>query len=320
MGPNPTPEASIRLRFQIEDTGVGMTPSQLGKIFQAFEQVGDSDRKTEGTGLGLAISQRIAELLGSQICVSSHLGEGSTFWLDTTFQTIADWAQAPTALSQQVVGIDLGSSASAPRILLVDDDSKHRSVLNTLLAQIGFGLLTAENGVEGLQQAIAHRPDLIILDLDMPEMNGFELIEALQENEKTDGIAIVVASARVFEADRLKTLQAGASHFLPKPIQFEALLAVLAQRLALQWLYAEGAEKPQETSTEMVPPGPEILEKLYHLSMLGDIEAIEGTLEELVNDNPALSPFAKEIRGFAASFQTGKIRQFLKSFAMAESA
>jgi CHASE2 domain-containing sensor protein/nitrogen-specific signal transduction histidine kinase/ActR/RegA family two-component response regulator len=312
----------IRLRFQIEDTGVGMTPSQLGKIFQAFEQVGDNDRKTEGTGLGLAISQRIAELLGSQICVSSQLGEGSTFWLDASFDTISDWATADNRQRPQIVGLELGDRA-APTILLVDDDSKHRSVLNTLLQDLGFKLLAAENGVAGLQQAITHRPDLIILDLDMPEMNGFDLIEALQQNDKTSAIAIVVASARVFEEDRLKTLKAGASHFLPKPIEFEALLTVLAKALELQWLYAEGGEPPATPAiapTEMVPPGPEMLEKLYHLSMLGDIEAIEGTLRELVTDNPALSPFAKEIQGFTANFQTGKMRQFLKSFAMAASA
>jgi CHASE2 domain-containing sensor protein/nitrogen-specific signal transduction histidine kinase/DNA-binding NarL/FixJ family response regulator len=322
MVANPANAEQIRLRFQIEDTGVGMTPSQLGKIFQAFEQVGDNDRKTEGTGLGLAISQRIAELLGSQIEVRSHLGEGSTFWLDATFGTSSDWATAGTAQNAQVVGLELGDRA-APTILLVDDDSKHRGVLNTLLQDLGFKLLAAENGIVGLEQAIVHCPDLIILDLDMPEMNGFDLIEALQQNDKTSAIAIVVASARVFEADRLKTLQAGASHFLPKPIEFESLLTVLAQTLELQWLYAEGAEAPvtmPSAPTEMVPPDPEMLEKLYHLSMLGDIEAIEGTLRELVNDNPALSPFAKEIQGFAASFQTGKIRQFLKSFAMAASA
>jgi CHASE2 domain-containing sensor protein/nitrogen-specific signal transduction histidine kinase/DNA-binding NarL/FixJ family response regulator len=322
MVTNPANAEQIRLRFQIEDTGVGMTPSQLGKIFQAFEQVGDNDRKTEGTGLGLAISQRIAELLGSQIEVRSHLGEGSTFWLDATFDTSSDWATAGTAQNAQVVGLELGDRA-APTILLVDDDSKHRGVLNTLLQDLGFKLLAAENGIVGLEQAIVHCPDLIILDLDMPEMNGFDLIEALQQNDKTSAITIVVASARVFEADKLKTLQAGASHFLPKPIEFESLLTVLAQALELQWLYAEGAEAPVTTPsapTEMVPPDPEMLEKLYHLSMLGDIEAIEGTLRELVNDNPALSPFAKEIQGFAASFQTGKIRQFLKSFAMAASA
>ncbi len=316
------PHEQIRLRFQIEDTGVGMTPSQLGKIFQAFEQVGDNDRKTEGTGLGLAISQRIAELLGSQIEVRSHLGEGSTFWLDATFQAISGLTPSTQRLNPQVVGLEL-DDRPAPIILLVDDDSKHRSVLNTLLQDLGFKLLAAENGVEGLDQAIMHCPDLIILDLDMPEMNGFDLIEALQQNDTTSAIAIVVASARVFEEDRLKTLEAGASHFLPKPIQFEALLTVLAQTLELQWLYAEGAEVPvpqPEAPIEMVPPGPEMIEKLYHLSMLGDIEAIEGTLRELVNDNPALSPFAKEIQGFAASFQTGKIRQFLKSFAMAVSA
>jgi CHASE2 domain-containing sensor protein/CheY-like chemotaxis protein len=324
-------EAQMRLRFQIEDTGVGMTPEQLGKIFQAFEQVGENDRKTEGTGLGLAISQRIAELLGSQIHVSSHLGEGSTFWLDASFETFNSATAVSTTaqLNQQVVGIELGDR-SAPRILLVDDDSKHRSVLNTLLTQLGFQILTAANGVVGLEQAKTHGPDLIILDLDMPEMNGFELIEALQGDEKISAIPIVVASARVFEEDRLKTLQAGASYFLPKPIELAALLTIVGQALALQWIYASDrqslttaaapATSDMGTEAQIVPPSPEIIEKLHHLSMLGDIEAIEGTLEELTSANPALLPFAKEIQRFTASFQTGKIRQFLKSFSTAESA
>jgi CHASE2 domain-containing sensor protein/CheY-like chemotaxis protein/nitrogen-specific signal transduction histidine kinase len=312
---------NINLRFQIEDTGVGMTPEQLKKIFQAFEQVGDTDRKAEGTGLGLAISQRITELMDSQIHVDSRIGEGSVFWLDLALPITNEGQQAdaPRATGR-IIGLD---ATESPTILLVDDDSRHRGVLNELLQGLGFGIITAENGVVGLEKAIASIPDAMILDLDMPGMNGFALIEALKRNPKTQGIPLVVASARVFEEDRNRTLAAGANAFLAKPLQFEALLEALEKALQLQWRYAEPpleAENTAPAPTEMVPPAPEMVEKLYHLSMLGDIDAIEGTLRELVQDNPALAVFAREIQGYAANFQTGKIRQFLKSFSMAESA
>jgi CHASE2 domain-containing sensor protein/nitrogen-specific signal transduction histidine kinase/DNA-binding NarL/FixJ family response regulator len=314
------PEAPTQMiRFQIEDTGVGMAPEQLDKIFQAFEQVGESGKKSEGTGLGLAISQRIAELMGSKIQVRSSIGEGSVFWMDVALPQVTDWPTEVVNSDRQIIGL---TAASKPQILLVDDDQNHRQVLSELLQSIGFGLATANDGISGLQQAIATQPDAIVLDLDMPGMNGFGLIERLKADPQTQTIPIIVASARVFAEDREKTLAAGAAHFLPKPIQFEALLAALANLLEIQWLYAEPAAllKPTENATnEMIPPPIAIIDQLYHLSMMGDVESIEGTLRELVQENPQLANFANEIHNFATNFQTGKIRQFLKSFMMVES-
>jgi signal transduction histidine kinase/ActR/RegA family two-component response regulator len=312
-----------QIRFQIEDTGVGMDAAQLTKIFQAFEQVGAAGRKTEGTGLGLAISQRIAELMGSQIQVSSHLGEGSVFWLDGEFMAVNDWQVVESeAGKRSIIGLDRATNPTeTPRLLLVDDDPNHRQVLTELLQGIGFELLTAQDGMVGLATAIAQPPAAIILDLDMPEMNGFELIDQLKQNPQTQEIPIVVASSRVFAEDQAKTLAAGAAKFLPKPIQFTDLLATLESLLAVQWIYADPlpAPTPTDASPEMVPPSPAVIEMLYHLSMMGDVESIEGTLRALVEENPQFVPFATEIHNFAASFQTGKIRQFLKSFSMAES-
>ncbi len=312
-----------QIRFQIEDTGVGMDEAQLTKIFQAFEQVGEAGRKTEGTGLGLAISQRIAELMGSQIQVRSHSGEGSVFWFDGEFMAVNDWQVVASEAGQRsIIGLDRATNPTeTPRLLLVDDDPNHRQVLTELLQGIGFELLTAQDGVVGLATAIDHPPAAIILDLDMPEMNGFELINQLKQNPQTAGIPIVVASSRVFAEDQAKTLAAGAAKFLPKPIQFTDLLSTLESLLSVQWVYADPipASPPNDASPEMVPPSPAVIEMLYHLSMMGDVESIEGTLRELVEANPQFVPFATEIHNFAASFQTGKIRQFLKSFSMAES-
>jgi CHASE2 domain-containing sensor protein/nitrogen-specific signal transduction histidine kinase/DNA-binding NarL/FixJ family response regulator len=318
-------DSTYRLRFQIEDTGVGMAADQLDKIFQAFEQVGDAGRKTDGTGLGLAISQRITELMGSQIHVSSHIGEGSTFWFDAEFAAVHDWHVAAPTSAQTVIGIDRRGDqviTAAPQLLLVDDDPNHRQVLTELLQGIGFELNTAQDGVVGLACAIAQPPAAIILDLDMPQMDGFSLIEQLKANPQTQTLPIIVVSARVFAADRDRALAAGAAEFLPKPVKFEALTAALAQVLAIEWRYADPvlpSTAPETVSSELIAPPSAVIEQLYHLSMMGDVESIEGMLGALVARNPQFASFANEIHGFAANFQTGQIRQFLKSFSMAES-
>ncbi|BAB77008.1 CHASE2 domain-containing protein [Anabaena sp. FACHB-709] len=311
-----------KIRFQIEDTGVGMSPEQLEKIFLAFEQVGDCRRQSEGTGLGLAISQRIAELMGSQIQVQSRLGEGSIFWLDVTLPVPIshDW-QTYAPMHQKVIGIQ----GSAPQILIVDDDDNHRSMLNSLLQEIGCQTLEASDGKQGLQMVNEHHPDLILLDLAMPNMDGFELMVQLQENPQTSSIPIIVSSASVFEENRQRSLQAGATAFLPKPLQIDELFNALRSLLQVEWIYAPSASlslSPQPgptTPTELVLPSQDVLQQLYHLSMMGDIPAIEGILRELIQHNSQLTPFATELSKLTTNFQTAKIRQFLKSFVITES-
>ncbi|MBN3962604.1 CHASE2 domain-containing protein [Nostoc sp. NMS8] len=338
--PAPCPSASFQsptpiIRFQIEDTGIGMSPDQLEKIFLPFEQVGEAGQRSEGTGLGLAISQRIAALMGSEIQVQSHLGEGSLFWLDLTVSVpldaydglgINNWqekamsttgnAYAPTP--QKIIGI----RGSAPQILIVDDDRNHCSILTSLLEEIGCQTLEATDGKHGLQMAIEHNPDVILLDLAMPNMDGFELMVHLQENLQTRSIPIIVSSASVFEENRQRSLAAGATAFLPKPLQIDELLDRLRSLLKVEWIYAQSLSQPkseQITDSEWVLPSQEVLQQLYHLAMMGDISAIEEMLKELIEQNTQLAPFAAELSRLTANFQTGKIRKFLKSFVTTES-
>jgi CHASE2 domain-containing sensor protein/DNA-binding NarL/FixJ family response regulator len=319
-----------KIRFQIEDTGIGMSSDQLEKIFLAFEQVGEVGRKSEGTGLGLAISQRIAALMGSQIQVQSHLGEGSLFWLDLIVQVPVshDWqieamsttgkAAAPT--HQKIIGI----RGSTPQVLIVDDDTNHCSMLTSLLQRIGCQTLEANDGKHGLQMVIEHLPDVIILDLAMPNMDGFELMLQLQENPRTRNIPIIVSSASVFEENRQRSLQAGATAFLPKPLQIDQLFNTLQSLLKVEWIYAQptpqkSSSPPEPADTELVLPSQDVLQQLYHLAMMGDIQAIEGIIKELIKQDSQLTPFATELNQFTVNFQTGKIRKFLKSFVTTES-
>jgi CHASE2 domain-containing sensor protein/CheY-like chemotaxis protein len=311
-----------KIRFQIEDTGIGMSPNQLEKIFLPFEQVGEAGHRSEGTGLGLAISQRIVALMGSQIQVQSHLGEGSLFWLDLTVSVPLDhdWhitATAPTL--QKITGI----RGSAPQILIVDDDRNHCSMLTNLLQEIGCRTLEATDGKYGLQAAIEHNPDVILLDLAMPNMDGFELMVHLQGNPQTRSIPIIVSSASVFESNRQRSLEAGATAFLPKPLQIDELFNRLRSLLQVEWIYAQSSPqqspiKGEQVTSEWVLPSQDVLQQLYHLAMMGDISAIEGMLVELIEQNGQLAPFAAELSKLTATFQTGKIRKFLKSFVTTE--
>ncbi|MEH2057442.1 MAG: CHASE2 domain-containing protein [Nostoc sp.] len=316
----PNPQSPMtKIRFQIEDTGIGMLPNQLKKIFLPFEQVGEAGQRSEGTGLGLAISQRIAALMGSQIQVQSQPGEGSMFWLDLTVPVSLDhdWQVRTTAPTPQKI---IGIRGNAPQILIVDDDHHHCSMLTSMLQQIGCRTLEANDGKHGLQVATEHNPDVILLDLAMPNMDGFELMFHLQENPQTSSIPIIVSSASVFEENRQRSLEAGATAFLSKPLQIDELINRLRSLLKVEWIYAQSSppKGEQVTDSEWVLPSQDVLQQLYHLAMMGDISAIEGILGELIEQNSQLAPFAAELTKLTANFQTGKIRKFLKSFVTTE--
>jgi CHASE2 domain-containing sensor protein/DNA-binding NarL/FixJ family response regulator len=315
-------QPTATLRFQIEDTGIGMSSNQLEQIFLPFEQVGEAGKRPDGTGLGLTISQRIVALMGSQIQVRSRLGEGSVFWLDLTVPISQEWQTTESSPTEKTIA---GIRGQAPQLLIVDDDANHRSMLANLLQEVGCQTLEATDGREGLMLAIEHHPDLILLDLAMPNMDGFELMVHLQTNPETQSIPVVVSSASAFDTDRDRSLKAGAQSFLPKPIQIEELLNAIGSQLNVDWIYVEPERQPvssgkhQIAEREWVLPPQAVLQQLYHLAMMGDIPAIEKTLENLVAENQQLGPFVAELNKLTATFQSKKIRQFLTAFVKTES-
>ena len=321
------------VRFQIEDTGVGMTPEQIEKIFLPFEQVGDRDRKAAGTGLGLAISQRIAEMMNSPLQVSSELGKGSTFWLTPTFKKATSWVKRS---SQQIVGIKLAPNRAAPRILVIDRHESARQTIAQLLAPLGFVVTVAKDAEDGLQAALAESsargaaqiPDCAIAELGMVDEKGIEVVERLRSHSTTANIKIIVCSTHAFEQDRQDSLAAGADFFLPKPLELSQLLETLQLALKIEWIYATTTSNknnivdPKEItqgSTEIasneaiIPPDKETLDKLYHLTMMGDLNGLKGMLDKL-EDNPDLITFSIKIKELIQRFQTKQIREFIKSF------
>lgn len=312
---HPSP-ATTRIRFQVEDTGVGMTPEQLEKIFTPFEQVGEKHRMAEGTGLGLAITQQIVQLMDSQIQVESTIGQGSTFWFEV------DLAEAENGIESQVShsAIDItGYEGERRSLLIVDDRWENRSVLVNLLQPLGFEVIEASHGQEGIEQATTQPPDLIITDIAMDVMDGFEMVRKLRSLPQFQNIPIIASSASVFKMDRQQSQEAGCTDFLPKPILVEELLEQLGRYLTLSWIY-DSDSPASVTSTSVMEsqwlvPKPEELAALYASARIGDIWAVEEEAQRLRALHSDYQAFATKILQLAQDMNEQAILKLLKPYA-----
>jgi signal transduction histidine kinase/DNA-binding NarL/FixJ family response regulator len=312
----PTDTSSVaKLRFSIKDTGVGMTTEQLTKIFLPFEQVGDTQKQAEGTGLGLAITQKIVALMDSQIKVKSEAGQGSTFWFEVELPKAQDWAIASRTLNQ---GTIIGYQGDKHTILVVDDRWENRSVIVSLLEPLGFVVTEANNGQEGWESAIAHHPDLIITDLMMPVMDGYQLLKQIRQSEQLKDVVAIASSASVFESNQQEAIDAGANVFLPKPVQANFLLQTLQQQLKLEWVYEqiEVGRSVQSVNVsqpvDLLPPATEVLQQLLTLVKDGDIQGIVEVAEQLLASDSTLSPFAQQIIQLANNFQIKQLQTLIE--------
>jgi signal transduction histidine kinase/DNA-binding NarL/FixJ family response regulator len=305
--------------FEVEDTGVGMKPEQLQKIFLPFEQVGDTKKQSEGTGLGLAISQKIVSLMDSQLDVQSDFGKGSTFKFEVKLAEAQNWADASRVVQH---GTIVGYQGPIRKILVVDDRWENRSVLVGLLEAIGFEVIEATNGQEGLDKAISIYPDLIITDLVMPVMDGFEMLRHLRHLSQFKNTVAIASSASVFEADQFKSVDAGANEFLPKPVEAEALLELIQRYLNLEWLYDTKLEQPEAKSSHSEKLDPDAIalpsaDSLQHLNQLlemGDLDGIVETANQLAQEDSQLIPFAQKISELAESCELNALTALLKKF------
>jgi CheY-like chemotaxis protein len=316
--------SKIKIRFQIEDTGTGISADYLKKIFRPFEQVGETRLQSQGTGLGLTISQKILALMDSQIQVTSEPGHGSIFWFDLELQESSEWAQSMRISTH---GNIVGFHGDKRKILIVDDRWENRSVIVNLLGELGFDVAEAMDGQEGLEKVTQFQPDLVLADLVMPVMDGFEMIRQLRQPPYPESLSIIVSSASVFESDQYESLAAGANDFLPKPISAEKLLEMLQSLLHVQWIYEipdaqktepenslKAEDETAETSVEILPPAPEILAKLYSQVKKGDLDGAIEVASKLKQQDEKFKPFAQQLCQLAESFQVKQLQTFIQQF------
>lgn len=307
-------ESLCRVRFEVTDTGPGITQEALKRLFKPFEQAGDMKQRAEGTGLGLAISQQLVQAMGGTIEVSSVVGRGSTFWFDVELPVIAIELSDEITQSQHIVGY-LGPRR---KILVVDDKEHNRAVLVNLLAPLGFQMAEAENGVVGVEQMQHFKPDLAFMDIVMPEMTGYEATQRIREIPELRHIPIIAASASAFEADRQKALLAGCDGFIAKPIDAQVLFSTLTRHLNLVWEYetesaAETEPDLDHPDGDLIPPPPERMTLLHDLARMGDLGGIKKQADELEAMDATYRPFAAKLRELAKGFESEVILALIRS-------
>ncbi|NER81623.1 MAG: response regulator [Leptolyngbya sp. SIO1D8] len=259
-------EAEASLCFEIIDTGVGIAPESRSQLFQSFAQVGDRQKHIEGTGLGLAISQRIVQLMGGTIQVESQLGKGSEFFFTVTLPLSKEEVEQQGLLDnkQRITGY----AGNRRTVLIIDDCWENRAVLVHLLEPLGFNLIEAEDGQTGLAMLQSARPDLVITDLVMPVMDGFAFLEHVRQTEALKHSQVIVSSALVSSKDQQMALARGGDAFLPKPVDVDVLLQLLAESLNLEWIYETFPSKCCDPQPIDLPP-PTDLAQLLHWAQVG---------------------------------------------------
>ena len=215
------------IQFRVTDTGIGMTPEQMTKLFREFTQADASTtRKYGGTGLGLAISHRFCQMMGGEILVESTLGKGSSFTFRLPTHVAA--TPAPTVVDENKPAVSGHTSESTPdssnTLLVIDDDPAVQDLLSRFLSRQGFNVVAAANGVDGLRLARQVRPAVITLDVLMPGMDGWQVLAALKTDPQLAEIPVVMVT--IVDEKNLGYAM-GASDYISKPIDRERLVALL---------------------------------------------------------------------------------------------
>lgn len=305
------------LRCEVADTGMGIPLEKHKLIFEPFTQLSTDRQAREGTGLGLAITKRLLTLMQGSIGVESESGKGSTFWCEVPLPSLASGELDTEKTDLHIVGYH-GRRKS---ILVVDDTVGNAALLVSLFEPLGFELFTAQNGQEALQQVSEQRPDLIVLDLVMPEMDGLEFATRLRQNNNLVTPKIIGASATVTDSDRKEAFVAACDDFVTKPICMPLLLEKIRVLLGIEWKIASPAGTEELTGPKaalpdapfMVPAPPE-LEELYRLAMLGDMLKIEAWAAELGARNSEYGPFADKLRELAKRFKAKAILTLVEQY------
>lgn len=304
--------AAARLRFEIEDQGIGMSETQVVRLFQPFEQMGEAKRREGGTGLGLAISRQLVRLMGGDIEVRSRPGEGSLF----AFEIELPVSEAP-ARDLPVESTPLGYLGERRKILVVGEVLQNRTLLVEELEALGFEVANATNGREALEVVARFHPHLLVVDLTTPVEHGIEAMLRLRQMPEYADLPIIAASASATADAEERSRAAGANVFVGKPIQEGMLLNDIAALLHLEWIRepapAASGESTNDDGPVVAPPAEE-MSVLRGLAREGDMRSILGRADYVRTLDPRYAAFAARLRALAERHEASAIARMIERY------
>lgn len=299
----------VWLRFEVEDSGIGICSADQEIIFSPFEQSGDQSAREAGTGLGLAICKQFIELMDGNIGVASEPGKGSVFHIEIPVHLPASSTiTTPEPLYTQVTGVAAGQQSY--RVLIVEDRVENRLLLLSLLEPLGLDLREAVNGREAVEHFLQWHPHLIWMDIRMPVMNGLEATRRIRGYEGGTDTKIIAITAHALEEERIEILEAGCDDFIRKPYRDTEIFASLAKHLGLHFLYGEaeasvatiGEQALAEAQLQTVAP--DLIDALRKATVLLDKEQCLTTIGVIGDHDHQL---AERLRCMVEKFQFKEI-------------
>jgi len=295
--------------FAIEDTGIGIQADDLKRIFQPFERARSvRARKTVGIGLGLTITRMLTETMGGEITVHSEPGRGSNFRVKLLLLEVAGPRTGPP-VEHQVHGY------VGPRrtLLTVDDDHVHRDLVRELLVPLGFVVLTAASGGECLKLAHQSRPDLVLLDVSMPDMDGWAVARRLRQMQPRPGIIMISANA----ADKLREVEPERLHddYMLKPIEFRQLIDKIHTILDIEWTYQASANIGTNAPRSLIAvPSAEQIDELVELGQIGYVRGIREKLANISCQSSEYQLFVAHMQSIVEMFDWKRYLTELEAF------
>jgi CheY-like chemotaxis protein len=308
-----TSKPQVLLRFEVEDTGIGISSEQFERIFEPFEQVGGKAHLNEGTGLGLAISHQLVHLMGGNLRVESQVGRGSLFWFEIKLP-VTELAEEFKQHSGCTVK---GYKGCRRRILVVDDISSNREVLVDMLQPLGFEVIEAVDGQQAVDLVKKSHFDLILMDRWMPVMDGLEAMKQISQMTTHKPVTVIAVSASVTEKDQALSKEMGYDDFLPKPINWPKLAMIIEEYLKLEWVYEEhqNGDFVEGRIESILEPAPASeIEVLFDLAMRGDMRGILNHADHIDKMAKKYGPFACKLRNLAEQFEEKKILTLVKAY------
>jgi len=296
-------ESESHLTIEVEDTGPGITPQELTKLFHPFEQAQAGRAGGTGTGLGLAISRGYARLMGGDITVKSVPGRGSVFSLITTLKEAAPADVAGKAEPRQVKGLKPGQPRY--KVLVVDDKEDNREFLAQLLGPAGFDVRQAVNGEEALREFDAWRPQLILMDLRMPVMDGYEAMRRIRSRTGGREVKIIAVTASLFGEINREAVAAGADAMILKPFRESDMFESIRTALGAEYVYEEEAAPPgpaAKLAAELQPGAldglpRELVVQLREAALNGDFHLLISLAARVEARNARLGAALRELAG-----------------------